>query len=456
MGKIKLSDMDMGLGSKPKIDPLHDTKTLLNRSLGTDADEYREIPLSQIILNPNNDYSSEDTEEEIVELAQDIERNGLLHNIVVSDRGRNEVSGEGGFVILSGERRYRAYQWLYKNRQENKYSVILCKVLSGLDSLDEMLVLDAANLQTRGGMGDEKRFRKATIRFIENLRKKGGVSENEAKTLAVRYTGISDKLIDKNISVEKNLHPDILALLDSELIPKNQAVAYARLPEDVQKLLAENLNAAYKKGTAELRDVNDKLSVAVKTISELSAKVESQEKSMREVDDEISEVRLSLDALNAMEEAGENSEELTQQISIVKKSLGELEMQKRMYTGAILSARAALKKSEERLSKLGASEKTGKAIADDTAALVNKSVKKAESGISSITSRTGVNRMCRLDKEGKIVMLERLTNMRASLEHAIAAVEHSLAEEKAQSSAVRTKAADDEAAVYEEVDSLGL
>lgn len=463
MGKIKLSDMDMGLGSMPKIDPLHDTQTLLNRSLGTDTEDYRAIPLGQISVNPNNDYSSEDTEQDILELALDIERNGLLHNIVVSERsGKGEPlsAPDGGrYVILSGERRYRAYQWLYQNRKENKYAVILCKVLTGLDSLDEMLVLDAANLQTRGGMGDEKRFRKATIRFIENLRKKGGVSEEEAKNLAVRYTGVSDKLLEKNLSVEKNLHPDILALLDSELIPKNQAVAYAHLSEDVQKLLAENLNAAYEKGAAELRDVNDKLSVAVKTISELQSKVETQEKSIREVDDEISDAQISLNALNAMAEAGESSQELSQQIDIVKKTLGELEMQKRMYTSTISSARAALKKSEDRLSTIGSVPKTGKALEDDTAALVNKAMKKAESGIAGIISRTGINRMRRLDKHGKTVMLDRLREMRSSMDTAIITLEHALTEDTESDGEKKysgNSAEADENAPYVEMDDLDV
>ena len=198
MPKIDLKNMDMGLGAKPQSDPLHDAKTLINRSLGTDSDDYRSIPLGMIALNPENDYSAEDNEEEIEELARDIERNGLLHNIVVSDRTR-EI---GKFVILSGERRYKAVSWLYRERKENKYAVILCKVLVGLDALDEMLVLDAANLQTRGGMQDERRFRKATHRFIENLRKKGGVNEHDAVVLAEKYTGVSDKLLEKNLLVE--------------------------------------------------------------------------------------------------------------------------------------------------------------------------------------------------------------------------------------------------------------
>ncbi|MBQ7298306.1 MAG: ParB N-terminal domain-containing protein [Clostridia bacterium] len=422
MPKIKLTDIDMGLGAKPQSDPLHDAQTLLNRSLGTDTEDYRSIPLNMIALNPENDYSSEDTEEEIEELAHDIERNGLLHNIVVSDRTRET----GKFVILSGERRYKAVSWLYRERQENKYAVILCKVLSGLDALDEMLVLDAANLQTRGGMTDERRFRKATFRFIENLRRKGGVSERDAVILAEKYTGVSDTLIEKNLMVETQLHPDILALLDRDLIPKNQAVQYARLPEDVQKLLAENLAAAYEIGAAELRDVNDKLYTATRTIADLHAQLEQRMRGMREVDDEIAEVQLSLSALNAMAEAGETSEELEEQIEIVRKTLGDLEQQKRMYANTISNAKAALKKSEDKLSSIGVSPKTGNAKTDDIAAMINKNMKKAETSVAAVTSKTTVNRMMKMDSAGKKVTLERLRSLRQSIDTVIRLLERGI------------------------------
>ena len=422
MAKIKLTDIDMGLGTVPKSDPLHDAQTLLNRSLGTDTEDYRSIPLHMIELNPQNDYSGEDTEEDIEELAHDIERNGLLHNIVVSDRTRES----GKFMILSGERRYRAVSWLYENKKENKYAVILCKVLTGLDALDEMLVLDAANLQTRGGMQDERRFRKATMRFIENLRKKGGVNERDAVTLAEKYTGVSDKLLEKNITVETRLHPDILALLDRDLIPKNQAVQYARLPEETQQLLAQHLSAAYSVGAAELRDVNDKLFLATKTIAELSAQVEARSRGMREVDEEIEEAQLSLSALNAMAEAGESSDELDQQIDVVKKTLYDLEQQKRIYANTISNAKAALKKSEDKLSAIGVTGRTGDAKTDDIAAMINKVVKKAETGVAGITSKTSVNRMLKMDAAGKRVTLERLRELRSALERVIAALERGL------------------------------
>ncbi|MBO4797888.1 MAG: ParB N-terminal domain-containing protein, partial [Candidatus Methanomethylophilaceae archaeon] len=373
MGRIKLEEVDLGLGTQADHDPLYDTRTLLKQSIGTETGDYREIPLSEISVNPNNDYAAEDSEEEILSLAQDIEQNGLLHNIVVSEKKGPEGTR---YLILSGERRFRAYRWLFENRRDNRYAVILCKVLSGLDELDEMLVLDAANLQSRGGIGNEKKYRKATLRFIGNLKKKGGASEEEARELAIRFTGISEALLDKNVLVENELNPKILSLLDRDLIPKNQAVAYARLPDEIQEIVADHLVRAYEQGTSELKDVNERLSVAVRTVAELRGRLQQQEKGAGDVDQEIETARQSLNALQKLSDAGERSPELAMQMDQVRRSILELEAQKRMYASTISSARQALRRSEEKLSQIQPNAPSGTKTAD-LAILLNKSMKKA-------------------------------------------------------------------------------
>ncbi len=451
MAKLKLSDIDMGLGTAPATDPAHDAQTLLKQSLGTDSGDYRAIPLAQIAFNPNNDYAGADTEEDIRELANDIERNGLLHNIVVSDRVREN----GTYMILSGERRYRAMSLLYREKQENQYGIITAKVLSGLDPLDEMLVLDAANLQTRGGMQDEKRFRKATMRFIENLRRKGGLSARDAVSLATKYTGVTKKLIDRNLSVEQDLHPALLKLLDDDLLPKNQAVQYAELPRETQALLAETLEGALSSGTAALRDANDKLFLATKTIASLHAQLETRESGLREVDEEIAGATLSLTALLSMtENETEDSGALENQIAEVRRTLATLETQRSMYRSTINSARAAIRKSEEKLAAIrdavrdardpgdgtvqndsaslehapkrqepNGNAQHSNALRDDIAAMVNKTVKKAESSMASLSSKTSISRLQRLDTRTKAEMRARLYDLRDALAETIAALE---------------------------------
>src|SRR4030042_5085978 len=67
--------------------------------------EIRQIPLLAIKpdpTQPRKDFGEEDLEE----LAQSIRRNGLLNPVTV------KTNGDGEYIIIAGERRYRAHQIL--------------------------------------------------------------------------------------------------------------------------------------------------------------------------------------------------------------------------------------------------------------------------------------------------------------------------------------------------------
>ena len=85
-----------------------------------------------------------------------------------------------------------------------------------------------------------------------------------------------------------------------------------------------------------------------------------------------------------------------------------------------------MKKSEDKLSAIGVTGRTGDAKTDDIAAMINKVVKKAETGVAGITSKTSVNRMLKMDAAGKRVTLERLRELRNSLDRVIAALERGM------------------------------
>ena len=144
---------------------------------------------------------------------------------------------------------------------------------------------------------------------------------------------------------------------------------------------------------------------------------------MREVDEEIAEAQISLSALLAMTDAGDASEEMEQQIEVVRKTLGDLEQQKRMYANTISNAKAALKKGEDKLSSIGVTPKSGSVKTDDIAAMINKAMKKAEGSVAGITSKTSVNRMQKMDVAGKNVTLERLKGLRDALDGVIRMLE---------------------------------
>ena len=80
-----------------------DLSALKGIKTGTDVvDHVREIPIDQITPDPNQPRKHFD-EQEIQELAQSIEENGLVQPIIVR-------KASDGFVIVAGERRYRACQ----------------------------------------------------------------------------------------------------------------------------------------------------------------------------------------------------------------------------------------------------------------------------------------------------------------------------------------------------------
>ena len=139
--------------------------------------EYSEININDIEENPDNDlYRELDTEEDIALLADDIRRAGLLHNLVVFPK-----TGVGGkYVLLSGERRLKALELLVKQERLEKeaagapgtmsqWQIAKCRVVRGLSDNEKIVYLDAANLQVRGSVGNEKVLRLATMRFIQNL-----------------------------------------------------------------------------------------------------------------------------------------------------------------------------------------------------------------------------------------------------------------------------------------------
>ena len=109
--------------------------------------------------NSVNDYSMTSIEE----LADNIKKNGLLHNIVLSKQKN------GKYKILAGERRTRAIRLLHEQEPES-WMTTEALVYEGLTERQEEIIMDSSNLQSRGNGGDEVQLRKATNRYIENMK----------------------------------------------------------------------------------------------------------------------------------------------------------------------------------------------------------------------------------------------------------------------------------------------
>lgn len=200
--------------------------------------EYKEriVFLADIRLNPDNEiFRDMDEAEDIITLAEDIKRNGLLHNLVVFP---STEDGQPVYVLISGERRFRALQHLAQN--DDKYKSVDCKVIiTPLSPNEKKVLLFSANLQVRGGFGDEKIRRKAVTEFVELLQKEPyNLSPADAKAAIREISPMSNKSIDNDLRIENDLDPALLELLDDKFLLRREADGYLRLLPEYQRLAA--------------------------------------------------------------------------------------------------------------------------------------------------------------------------------------------------------------------------
>jgi len=227
-----------------------------NESDAVNKDEIRNIKISSLRLHEDNIYNRNDTPAAINELAESIRENGLMHNAVVTQR-----PDEGGYIILSGERRYKAYELLYNEAKQKgdaekmkEYSALPCKVLNirvndeSLRRNAEQLYLDTANIFTREGIADNDLFEQVSVRYINNLMVVYGMTEAERKNnLKVgieNQSGIDKRrTIDRNMRIYRELIPELYNFVHNSEndISKKDAMMLTDFTVDEQKVILDVL-----------------------------------------------------------------------------------------------------------------------------------------------------------------------------------------------------------------------
>lgn len=357
--------------------------------------DYEFLPLEEIAFNPENDYAESDNEQSIRKLADDIQRNGLLHNIVVSETGRRE------YKLLSGERRLRAYLLLREQTGDEKYRTIYALVKRNLTPTQELIVLDAANLQTRGAPAEEKKLRKAGLRFIENLKAEFGISDEEAIRLTKEYTDVAAKTIDRNLLLERELDKSLLSLLDSGEISKNDSIIFAQLDAETQQQIATALIAARQAGQGELQQKTGEL-----------AEMTKENKTLRE------DLTRRESELNRIKVELETAQGAAQQL---------LEQQRILYEQSVERTRARLSENRRAIAAAGKGsgkgEQTERTVRAELILDMSRAVKKLELGVIPLAGKITAERIALVDKVGRETLLLRLREAQARLQATIEMLE---------------------------------
>lgn len=198
------------------------------------------IPIDSIVINKDNIFSSNDTEESIAELAENIEENGMLHNIVVA-----EIEPDR-YLLISGERRTKALKLLGRDK-------IKATIRSNLSELDILKMLFFANSETREYTTEEK------IQIIENylvkLKQFESTSEKEAAKKFREYVSqafnINERQASKLITITSELSYSLKEILYSDVIDINTAASLAQLPSEYQNYSADIINRALQKNDSD-------------------------------------------------------------------------------------------------------------------------------------------------------------------------------------------------------------
>lgn len=263
------------------------------------------VATARIVLNPANDYRDRDNDESINSLAEDISRQGLLHNLVVSEKTEN---GEKTYLLISGERRLRAIRLLTEreiekvkngeNGDPGKYQTVNCRVVKGLTERQEMIMLDAANLQTRGGAGDEAATRKAMVRYRENVMAEYGLTSEQVRDIIVDMSPVGFTTVNSNLIIEDNLRAEIKDMLDSNEINKKQALSFAKLSQEQQKFVSDAILGLKETFVKNGKNYSDEVKVAVKGFFEASE--EKVDKKVNEkLEQTAAELRTKMEQLKA-------------------------------------------------------------------------------------------------------------------------------------------------------------
>lgn len=200
--------------------------------------ENKDIMLADIRLNPDNEiFRKLDDEEDVRILAEDIKRNGLLHNLVVFPQQEDKKTV---YVLLSGERRYKALNYLQEQGDATWNTVRNCNVVTTeLSDNEKKVILFSANLQIRGGFGDEAVRRMAISEFVSCLQKPPyNLTEAQAKKATKEISPQNAKTTEKDLRVERKLNPELKELLNQKFLNRSECEAYLRFSDKQQQELS--------------------------------------------------------------------------------------------------------------------------------------------------------------------------------------------------------------------------
>lgn len=215
------------------------TKDMQSAASDSFMDNIKMIDISEITSNQNNFYELSDIEL----LADDIEREGLKHNIVVTKN-----SDTGMFDVKSGHRRLAAIKCLIdeKRRSSTKIPCYIDGEKTAAELQFDLIMLNATQRKySDADVLHEYEEIERTFKALEAEGKplKGRIRDNIAKILSV-----SPAQVGKIENIKRNAIPEVETAVKSGAMSISTANEVAKLSEEKQqKIVNETPKITHKK-----------------------------------------------------------------------------------------------------------------------------------------------------------------------------------------------------------------
>ena len=194
-----------------------------------------DLPLDKLSPAPANwNFYAPLPDDKFIELIDSIQKNTLLHPIVVWKQP------DGSLMILSGHNRVRAYTALLEQTGEDKYRRIPATVLTEISADEAHEIVVDSNYVQRVLTPSEK-ARSISQKYAlagRKKRSKPGQRKSRYEEIGEAYH-LSGRQVAKYVKLG-SLQDCLLKLLDSGKLPLAAALRLTELPPESQHFLAEH------------------------------------------------------------------------------------------------------------------------------------------------------------------------------------------------------------------------
>lgn len=224
------------------------------------------IDIDCIDFNPKNFYGESDTQEDIQELAESIKEIGLMHNILVIP------SGNGRYVIITGEKRTKAFKYLYETEKDDKWKYIPASIRDDMkNDSDVEIALIKANRDVRERSETVKAKEVEILEKLYEVKKASGEKVGIVRKKIAEDLGMSERQIQRYKKVNE-LIPEFREMLDNGDLALTASEHFASFEPEIQKSIYDSLIQKGKKisreEAKEIRDETQSLIDSLKTSNE--------------------------------------------------------------------------------------------------------------------------------------------------------------------------------------------